>query len=275
MTVDNECHDKAMPMENGCYDKHGKFHFVLVHGAGHGAWCWYKIVHLLQNSGHKVTVLDLRGAGINTANPDSITSFEDYDAPLMDFLSQLSNSEKVVLVGHSAGGLSLSHAIHVFGYKIAVAVYVAATMLPNGFCSEQDFQLGAPDLQKVTEFYYGNGPEHPPTSSKIIPEFQREILYQLSPPEDASLASLLIRPAPLLAFQTAQFCEQSEEFMKKVPRVYVKTLQDRVLLLEKQEAMIKHWSPDNVLSMDSDHSPFFSLPLELHTHLLQIAHLFT
>ncbi|XP_057840992.1 methylesterase 17 isoform X2 [Cryptomeria japonica] len=232
MTVDNECHDKPMTVENGCHDKHGKFHFVLIHGAGHGAWCWYKIVHLLQNAGHKV-----------------------------------------VLVGHSAGGLSLSHAIHVFGYKIAVAVFIAATMLPSGFFSEQDVQLGVPDLLKVSEFHHGLGPEHPPTTSKIIPEFQRETLYQLSPPEDAALASLLIRPAPLLAFQTAKFHEESDEFLK-VPRVYMKTLQDRVILLEKQEAMIKLWPPDNVLSMDTDHSPFFSSPLELHTHLLQIAQLF-
>ncbi|GLJ28278.1 hypothetical protein SUGI_0555810 [Cryptomeria japonica] len=273
MRVDNECYDRAMAVENGCHDKHGKFHFVLIHGAGHGAWCWYKIVHLLQNSGHKVTVLDLTGAGINPANPDSITSFEDYDAPLMNFLSQISNSEKVVLVGHSAGGLSLSHAIHVFGYKIAVAVYIGATMLPSGFCSEQDVQLGVPDLLKVSEFHYGLGPEHPPTTYKISTEFQRETLYQLSPPEDAALASILIRPAPLLAFHTAKFYEESEEF-KKVPRVYMKTLQDRIILLEKQEAMIKLWPPDIVLSMDTDHSPFFSSPLELHAHLLQIAHLF-
>jgi hypothetical protein len=91
--------------------------------------------------------------------------------------------------------------------------------------------------------------------------------------QDAALASLLIRPTSLLAFQTANFIATSEEFMK-VPRVYIKTLQDRVLLLDKQEAMIKMWPPDKVFSMDIDHSPFFSSPLELHGHLLQIAQLF-
>ena len=45
-----------------------------------------------------------------------------------------------MLIGHNAGGLSLSHAIHVFGHKIAVAVYVATTMLSNGFCTDQDVQ---------------------------------------------------------------------------------------------------------------------------------------
>uniref|UniRef100_A0A0C9S8Q3 TSA: Wollemia nobilis Ref_Wollemi_Transcript_3974_1264 transcribed RNA sequence n=1 Tax=Wollemia nobilis TaxID=56998 RepID=A0A0C9S8Q3_9CONI len=264
-----------MTMENGngFHDKHGRFHFVLVHGAGHGGWCWYKLVHLLQSSGHEVTALDLTGAGLNSVDPDSITSFDEYDKPLMNMLSEIPNSHKVVLVGHSAGGLSLSHAIHAFSDKIAVAVYVAATMLPHGFCSEQDVKQGIPDVLKVSEFYHGFGPDHPPTSTRIRREFQREILYQLSPPEDAALASLLIRPTPLLAFQGAKFHSESEGF-KKVPRVYIKTLQDRIVLLEQQEAMIKQWPPDEITSMDSDHSPFFSTPLQLHEHLLHIAHIF-
>jgi len=261
-------------MENGCQDhQYGKFHFVLIHGAGHGAWCWYKLIHLLRNSGHKVTAMDLTGSGLNSVDPDSVTSFEDYDMPLMKILSEIPYCHKVVLVGHSAGGLSLSHAIHVFGHKIAVAVYLAATMLSHGFCTDQDVQQGAPDVLKESEFYYGLGSGEPPTSSMIYREQQQEILYQLSPPEDAALASLLIRPTPLLAIQRARFIATSEEFMK-VPRVYVKTLQDKVLSLDKQEAMIKMWPPDKVMSMDTDHSPFFSSPLELQRHLLHIAHLF-
>jgi len=260
--------------ENGGHNhQRGKFHFVLIHGAGHGAWCWYKLMHLLQNSGHKVTAMDLTGSGLNTVDPNSITSFEDYDRPLLNILSEISLSQKVVLVGHSAGGLSLTHAIHVFGHRIAVAVYVAATMLSHGFCTDQDVQQGTPDLLNEYEFYHGLGAEDPPTSAMVLRELQQEILYQLSPPEDAALASLLIRPTPLQAIQSASFTVTSEEFMK-VPRVYIKTLQDRVLQLDKQEAMIKMWPPDKVFSLDTDHSPFFSSPLELHGHLLQIAQLF-
>jgi len=43
-----------------------KKHFVLVHGLGHGAWCWYKLKPLLESAGHKVTVLDLAASGIDT-----------------------------------------------------------------------------------------------------------------------------------------------------------------------------------------------------------------
>ncbi|OVA10518.1 hypothetical protein BVC80_8985g55 [Macleaya cordata] len=40
-----------------------KKHLVLVHGACHGAWCWYKLATLLRTAGHRVTALDLGASG--------------------------------------------------------------------------------------------------------------------------------------------------------------------------------------------------------------------
>jgi len=37
--------------------------FVLVHGSWHGAWCWGKVVPLLERAGHKVEAIDLPGHG--------------------------------------------------------------------------------------------------------------------------------------------------------------------------------------------------------------------
>lgn len=47
---------------------------------------------------------------------------------------------QVMLVGHSAGGLSVTQACLKFPKKIRLAVYVAATMLPLGFRTHEDFQ---------------------------------------------------------------------------------------------------------------------------------------
>eukprot|EP01018_Ginkgo_biloba_P007108 Gb_09897 [translate_table: standard] len=235
-------------------DNYQEFHFVLVHGAGHGAWCWFKVVSLLQNAGHNVTAIDLAGAGLTPVDPNTILSFHDYNRPLIHFLSDLPHAHKVVLVGHSAGGLSLTHAMSVMGHKIAVAVYVGATMLSKGFCSKEDVEQGVPNLWEEYELKYGLGPNHPPTTAKIRKEFQRDLLYQLSPPENARFDG-----------------EEEEELLKNVNRVYIKTLQDRIVLVEKQEAMIRRWPPDEVLCIDSDHSPFFSSPAHLHRLLLHIA----
>ena len=33
--------------------------FGLVHGAGHGAWCWERLVPILETLGHRAFAMDL------------------------------------------------------------------------------------------------------------------------------------------------------------------------------------------------------------------------
>ncbi|CAI0553879.1 unnamed protein product [Linum tenue] len=106
----------------------GKKHFVLVHGAAHGAWCWYKLIPLLKSSGHKVTALDLGASGVDPNRLDEIATISDYARPLMEFMASLPEDERVVLVGHSSGGLSCALAMETFPGKIAVAVFLSAFM---------------------------------------------------------------------------------------------------------------------------------------------------
>lgn len=51
---------------------------------------------------------------------------------------------QVILVGHSAGGLSVTKACHKFAKKIRLAVYVAATMLKLGFTTDEDLKHVSP-----------------------------------------------------------------------------------------------------------------------------------
>ncbi|CAK9136712.1 unnamed protein product [Ilex paraguariensis] len=243
-----------------------KPHFVLIHGISGGSWCWYKIRCLMENSGYRVSCLDLKGAGIDRSDPDTILKFEDYNKPLMDFMSALPDHEQVILVGHSAGGLSVTAATHKFAHKISLAVYVAATMLKAGFVDEQAVKEGVPDLSEFGDVYameFGLGADQPPTSVAIKKEFQRKILYHMSPQEDSTLAVMLLRPGPIQALQSARFTEGDDQDIEKVPRVYIRTMYDRVVKPDQQEAMIKRWPPSNVYVLESDHSPFFSAPFLL------------
>ncbi|OMO66700.1 hypothetical protein CCACVL1_21002 [Corchorus capsularis] len=249
-------------------------HFVLVHGINNGAWCWYKIRCLMENSGYKVSCIDLKGSGIDRSDANSILSFDDYNKPLLDFMSALPDTEQVILVGHSAGGLSVTQATHKFPNKIRLAVYVAATMLKSGFLTPQDAKDGVPDLTQFGDVYelgFGLGPEKPPTSAIVKKEFQRKIIYQLSPQEDSTLASMLLRPGPIQALQSAQFTEETGNVVDNVPRIYIKTMHDNVIKPDQQEAMINKWPPSQVHVLDCDHSPFFSAPFLLFGLLVKLA----
>ncbi|THF94613.1 hypothetical protein TEA_028031 [Camellia sinensis var. sinensis] len=103
-------------------------HFILVHGGCHGAWCWYKLKPLLESHGHKVTVLDLAASGINTKKIEEVITLYDYTVPLMKLMESLPLGEKVILVGHSFGGMSLALAMDKFSEKISVAVFLTAFM---------------------------------------------------------------------------------------------------------------------------------------------------
>lgn len=103
-------------------------HFVLVHGACHGAWCWYKVVTRLRLDGHRVTALDMAAAGADPARLEEVASLSAYCRPLMEFMGALPPDETVVLVGHSMGGLCISLAMEKFPEKVAAAVFVAAFM---------------------------------------------------------------------------------------------------------------------------------------------------
>lgn len=103
-------------------------HFVLVHGACHGAWCWYKLKPRLESDGQRVTVLDLAASGIRMKAIEDVGSFHEYTEPLLELLAALPPDQKVVIVGHSLGGLNLALAMEKYPEKVVVGVFLTAFM---------------------------------------------------------------------------------------------------------------------------------------------------
>ncbi|TYH44746.1 hypothetical protein ES332_D11G216800v1 [Gossypium tomentosum] len=64
-------------------------HFILVHGACHGAWCWYKLKPRLESAGHRVTAVDMAASGINMKAIQGVHSMYEYSKPLLEILASL------------------------------------------------------------------------------------------------------------------------------------------------------------------------------------------
>ncbi|PON54022.1 Alpha/Beta hydrolase fold containing protein [Parasponia andersonii] len=64
----------------------GEGHFVLVHGACHGAWSCFKVKPLLEAAGHQVTTLDNAASGINMKEIQDVRSMFEYSKPLLEFM---------------------------------------------------------------------------------------------------------------------------------------------------------------------------------------------
>ncbi|PHU10519.1 hypothetical protein BC332_22379 [Capsicum chinense] len=231
-------------------------HFVLVHGAWHGAWSWYKIVALIRSSGHNVTALDLGASGINPKQVLEIPLLSDYFSPLMEFMDSLPAHVKVILVGHSFGGFAISKAMESFPEKISLKS-------SSGMLSQLD--------NRVT---YDNGPTNPPTTFILGPKYLARNTYQLCPIQDWVLATTLTRP--LYIYSDEDISKEMVLSSKRygtVRRVFIVAAEDKTLNKEIQEWMIEKNPPDEVEEISgSDHMAMMSNPQRLFSLLLPIAH---
>ena len=86
--------------------------FILIHGAWHGGWCFDPVSQLLRQRGHKVIAPDLPGMGGDAEALRAVTlaGWAEFTVELCHALKRELGDEKLVLAGHSRGGLVLSAA---------------------------------------------------------------------------------------------------------------------------------------------------------------------
>ncbi|KAL2231836.1 putative methylesterase 14, chloroplastic [Sesamum indicum] len=248
--------------------------FVLVHGEGFGAWCWYKNIALLEETGLQPVALDLMGSGIDITDTNSVTTLAEYSKPLIDFLEKLPEDDKVILVGHSSGGACISYALEHLPHKISKAVYLCATMISDG---QRPFDVFAEELGSAELFspeskslVYGNGKDKPPTGFMFEKQHLSGLYFNQSPSKDVALAMVSMRPIPLGPMMD-KLSLTSEKYGTG-RRFYIQTLDDYALSPDIQEKLVRENPPEGVFKIKgSDHCPFFSKPQSLHKILLEIA----
>eukprot|EP00267_Zea_mays_P048465 XP_020401034.1 putative inactive methylesterase 20 [Zea mays] len=113
----------VLPVAQGC----GK-HIVLVHGGCLGGWSWFKVATALRAAGYRTDKPDLAASGVDPRALREVPTFRDYTEPLLKLLASLPDGERVVLVGHSLGGVSVALAAETFPDKVAAVVFLCAFM---------------------------------------------------------------------------------------------------------------------------------------------------
>ena len=80
-------------------------HYVLIHGAWHGGWCWHKVNSILRAAGHKV-----ENPSLPAHSNGSLRRIIPWAVNLTTYINRMSKivesaDEPVVLVGHSMSGM--------------------------------------------------------------------------------------------------------------------------------------------------------------------------
>ncbi|GAA0135149.1 alpha/beta hydrolase [Paenibacillus sp. YSY-4.3] len=234
--------------------------FVLVHGAWHGGWCWDKIVPLLREAGHRVLTIDLPGHGMDIAATSKVT-LQDYTDHLCSVLDN--ESEPVILVGHSMGGLVVTQTAEYRPEKIQLLVYVCAFLPENG---QTLLQILEKD-NKESPLPIIKGEDN--TYLKLNEQFVKDAFFGECSENDAFEAIQKLCLQPLLPFATP--VRTTEDNFGRIPRVYIETLKDNALSTRCQRKMYTRTPCRSIITMDTDHSPFLSQPEVLSSHLNNLA----
>lgn len=232
--------------------------FILVHGAWHGAWCWRKLVPLLEREGHRVIAPDLPGLG-EDRTPLSLVTLETWTRHICRILDE--QDLPSVLVGHSRGGIVISQAAEYRPRRVKALVYLSAFLLQDGQRLMDIETTGSLLLPLIVPG--GDG-----ISVTLKEEGIREALYADCAEEDVARAKRLIRDEPSALLETP--LALTEECYGSVPRVYIECLKDRAIPLAAQRRMQGLVPCRTVITMNTGHSPFFSAAGELAAHLMSL-----
>lgn len=236
--------------------------YILVHGGWHGAWCWYKIVPLLEAQGHKVIALDLPSHNQDKTLIENITLADDVNK-VVEIANQQAGA--VILVGHSSGGIVISQAAEILGtQKVAKLVYLDAFLPKNG---ESVFVIAEknnpiPPKDRPKPFFMVS--ENQKTAA-INFETVVNMLYHDCSAEDISLAKLSLGVQALASIGTP--VQVSEEVYGKIPKIYI--LCTKAKDLDKSKISM-NVPCQKIYKLESSHSPFFSKPKELAKILAEI-----
>lgn len=105
--------------------------YVLVHGGGHGGWCYDKVAKLLRGAGHDVYTPTLTGLG---ERKHLLRADTDLSTHIMDIVNTLiyEDIHDVILVGHSYGGMVITGVADRAADRIQELVYLDAAHPGDG-----------------------------------------------------------------------------------------------------------------------------------------------
>ncbi|KAM3732128.1 hypothetical protein ACB098_11G037000 [Castanea mollissima] len=250
-------------------------HFVLVRGGGFGAWCWYKTITLLEESGYRVDAVDLAGSGIHTFDTNSIMSLAQYVKPLTDILEKLGDGEKVILAGHDFGGVCISYVMELFPSKISKAIFIAAAMLSSGqsFLDMFSQQYEGSSEVQCSKYYFlacDLWKDQPPNAIGLDKELVKDFLFNQSPAKDVALSLVSMRPIPFVL--VIEKLSLSGAHYGSIRRFYIGTPEDCAIPVALQENIINTNPPEQGFWLKgSDHAPFFSRPQSLNKIQVEIS----
>jgi pimeloyl-ACP methyl ester carboxylesterase len=240
--------------------------FVLIHGAWHGGWCWWKVVPLLRKRGATVYAPSLTGMGERSHLVSYLEPAElNLDLHIKDVVQLLEYEglERVVLVGHAYAGMVITGVAEHCPERLAHLVYINGVVPRDGeaMVDQLDAVRGPQFTARVRKAIQNReGFLSPPATPEAVQQ-----RWGISDPADQEWVLDRLTPQPVAAFGQPLQVRQPEA--RSIPRSFILSSESGF----GPVAELARESGWRTFQMDTGHDPMITRFRELTNILLQIA----
>lgn len=235
--------------------------YVLVHGGGHGGWCYQRVARQLRAAGHEVHAPSLTGLGERS---HLVRPQVDLDTHIRDITSLLyyEDLSDVILAGHSYGGMVITGAADQAPDRVGRLVYLDAANPENG---QSLAALAGEHITWTRQF----GKTVDGVELVLQPETTDVgMWYGVTDPDDVAWMSARLTPHPWKCFEQPLLLT-NEAAYRAIPQYHIvctSTLATRdPALINEARAAGRLWD------IDTGHDLMITEPQKVAEALLEIA----
>jgi pimeloyl-ACP methyl ester carboxylesterase len=213
--------------------------YVLVHGGGHGGWCYRDVAAILRHAGHDVFTPTMTGLGERS---HLLSPAVDLDLHIDDIVAVLHSEDlrDVVLVGHSYGGMVITGVADRAAERVGRLVYLDAATPVNG---QSLVDVAGPIIEAVRPM----GETVDGVELVLLPSPDAGLLYGVSDPDDLAWMAERLTGHPWKCFEQPLVLT-NETALWAIPQFHIvctSTLATRdPELMERMRAAGRLWDID-------------------------------
>jgi pimeloyl-ACP methyl ester carboxylesterase len=234
--------------------------YVLVHGGGHGGWCYQRVARLLQAQGHVVYTPTLTGLGerahLLNADVDLERHIEDIAAVL-----EFEDLRDVILVGHSYGGMVITGTADRVTGRVGRLVFLDAANPVNG---QSLADVAGPVINAVRPF----GEVRDGMELVLLPAPDAGQLYGVTDPADLAWMAERLTAHPWKCFEQPLDLRNEDELWA-IPQYHIVCTST---LVTREKALLDRAREEGRLwDIDTGHDLMITEPEKVTRALVQVA----
>jgi pimeloyl-ACP methyl ester carboxylesterase len=235
--------------------------FVLIHGGGHGGWCYNKLSPLLREAGHLVYSPSLTGCGDRKHLVGADVGLATHATDVANLI-EYDDLSDVILLGHSYGGMVITGAADRVPARIGKLVYLDAAHPKNG---ESLADVAKPMMQMAQSMMRVEGG----VELVLWPDALGPVGYfGVTDEADVAWMKTKLTPHPWKCF-SEKLAMKDEAAVRRIRRFNINCTQ--ALAHSEPEARARQLDGERNFEIDTGHDLMITEPRAVADMLLEIA----